>query len=150
VEELKATHPRDYEILSTRRWVFFNRGPGIDHRFSAPVIDTLGGEGIPTIRAFYPVRAFPDMPDAEVADAYAALRRFHELADEPRFELTFRLGSGEIMCFDNRRVMHGRKAFSGSGQRHLQGVYIDRDEILSRARAVNRGRAASPIFSNPH
>ena len=140
----------DYEILSTRRWVFFNRGPGIDHRFSAPVIDTLGGEGIPTIRAFYPVRAFPDMPDAEVADAYAALRRFHELADEPRFELTFRLGSGEIMCFDNRRVMHGRKAFSGSGQRHLQGVYIDRDEILSRARAVNRGRAASPIYSSPH
>ncbi len=150
VEELKATHPRDYEILSTRRWVFFNRGPGIDHRFSAPVIDTLGGEGIPTIRAFYPVRAFPDMPDAEVADAYAALRRFHELADEPRFELTFRLGSGEIMCFDNRRVMHGRKAFSGSGQRHLQGVYIDRDEILSRARAVNRGRAASPNSSSPH
>ena len=150
VEELRATHPEDYEILSTRRWVFFNRGPGIDHRFSAPIIDTLGGEGIPTIRAFYPVRAFPDMPDAQVADAYAALRRFHELADEPRFELTFRLGSGEIMCFDNRRVMHGRKAFSGSGQRHLQGVYIDRDEILSRARAVNRGRAANPISSSPH
>lgn len=150
VEELRATHPEDYEILSTRRWVFFNRGPGIDHRFSAPIIDTLGGEGIPTIRAFYPVRAFPDMPDAQVADAYAALRRFHELADEPRFELTFRLGSGEIMCFDNRRVMHGRKAFSGSGQRHLQGVYIDRDEILSRARAVNRGRAANLISSSPH
>ena len=150
VEELRATHPEDYEILSTRRWVFFNRGPGIDHRFSAPIIDTLGGEWIPTIRAFYPVRAFPDMPDAQVADAYAALRRFHELADEPRFELTFRLGSGEIMCFDNRRVMPGRKAFSGSGQRHLQGVYIDRDEILSRARAVNRGRAANPISSSPH
>ena len=150
VEELKATHPEDYEILSTRRWVFFNRGPGIDHRFSAPIIDTLGTDGIPTIRAFYPVRAFPDMPDAQVGEAYAALRRFHELADETRFELTFRLGSGEIMCFDNRRVMHGRKAFSGSGQRHLQGVYIDRDEILSRARAVNRGRAPTPICSNPY
>ena len=142
IEELKATRPDDYEILSTRRWVFFNRGPGIDHRFSAPIIDPLGGEGVPTIRAFYPVRAFPDMPDADVGEAYAALRSFHALADDPRFELTFRLGPGDIMCFDNRRVMHGRKAFSGSGQRHLQGVYIDRDEILSTARAVNRARAA--------
>ena len=142
IEELKATRPDDYEILSTRRWVFFNRGPGIDHRFSAPIIDPLGGDGVPTIRAFYPVRAFPDMPDADVGEAYAALRRFHAVADDPRFELTFRLGPGEIMCFDNRRMMHGRKAFSGSGQRHLQGVYIDRDEILSTARAVNRARAA--------
>jgi len=144
VEELKASSPADYEILSTRRWVFFNRGPGIDHRFSAPIIDTLGGEGIPTIRAFYPVRAFPDMPAADVDEAYQALRRFHQLADDPRFELTFRLGPGDVMCFDNRRVLHGRKAFSGAGQRHLKGIYIDRDEILSTARAVNRTVAALP------
>jgi gamma-butyrobetaine dioxygenase len=142
VQALKASQPEDYEILSTRRWIFFNRGPGIDHRFSAPIIDTLGREDIPTIRAFYPVRAFPDMPDNEVASAYAALRRFHQLADDARFELTFRLGPGDIMCFDNRRILHGRKAFSGSGKRHLQGIYIDRDEIQSTARAVNRGQAA--------
>lgn len=141
IEELKTTRPDDYEILSTRRWIFFNRGPGIDHRFSAPIIDLLGGEGVPTIRAFYPVRAFPDMADEDVGPAYAALRRFYQLADDPRFELTFRLEPGDIMCFDNRRILHGRKAFSGSGQRHLQGIYIDRDEVLSTARAVNRACA---------
>ena len=42
------------------------------------------------------------------------------------------------MCFDNRRVLHGRDSFTGSGKRHLQGVYIDRDEIMSRGRALNR------------
>jgi len=145
IEELKTTRSEDYEILSTRRWVFFNRGPGIDHRFSAPIIDLLGGEGVPTIRAFYPVRAFPDMADEDVGPAYAALRRFYQLADDPRFEMTFRLGPGDIMCFDNRRILHGRKAFSGSGQRHLQGIYIDRDEILSTARAVNRACATNPL-----
>ena len=76
-----------------------------------------------------------------MGEAYAALRNFHALADDPRFELTFRLGPGDIMCLIIG-VVHGRKAFSGSGQRHLQGVYIDRDEILSTARAVNRARAA--------
>ena len=142
VQELKIHHPEDYELLSTRRWVFFNRGPGIDHRWSAPIIDTSGAHALPTLRAFYPVRAFPDMPEGDVAEAYEALRRFHKLADDPRFELTFRLGAGDIMCFDNRRVMHGRKGFSGSGKRHLQGVYIDRDEILSRARALNRSHGS--------
>ncbi|MAC36246.1 MAG: gamma-butyrobetaine,2-oxoglutarate dioxygenase [Halieaceae bacterium] len=141
VSELKTECPDDYALLSTRRWIFFNRGPGIDHRFSAPIVDYLDSEALPTIRAFYPVRAFPDMPHEDVGPAYAALRRFYELADNPRFELTFRLRPGDIMCFDNRRILHGRKAFSGSGQRHLQGIYIDRDEVLSTARAVNRACA---------
>lgn len=138
VAELRESYPEDFELLSTRRWVFFNRGPGIDHRWSAPIIDYSLGNTLPTIRAFYPVRAFPDMPDEDVDGAYKALRRFHQLADDPRFELRFRLSAGDIMCFDNRRILHGRDAFTGEGLRHLQGIYIDRDEILSTARALNR------------
>ncbi len=142
VEELKHSAPEDFELLTSCNWIFFNRGPGIDHRWSAPIIDYRVGGELPTIRAFYPVRAFPDMPKNRIANAYNALRRFHRLADDPRFELTFRLQPGEIMCFDNRRIMHGRKAFAGNGGRHLQGIYIDRDEILSRARALNRAAGA--------
>ena len=138
VSELRERYPEDFDILSTKHWIFFNRGPGIDHRWSAPVIDYSLGSTLPTIRAFYPVRAFPDMPDEDVDLAYQALRRFHQLADDPRFELKFRLSAGDIMCFDNRRIMHGRDAFTGEGRRHLQGIYIDRDEILSTARALNR------------
>ena len=89
------------------------------------------------------MRAFPNMPDADIGAAYNALRLFHRLADEPQFELKFKLNPGEVMCFDNRRILHGREAFSGSGMRHLQGVYIDRDEITSRARALNRSMHSS-------
>ena len=145
IEELKATRPDDYEILSTRRWVFFNRGPGIDHRFSAPIIDPLGGEGVPTIRAFYPVRAFPDMPDADVGEAYAALRRFHALADHPQFELTFRLGSGDIMCFDNRRIMHGRKAFQARVSATCRGCIL----IATRS-CLRHGRLTGPGLHAMH
>ena len=138
VEALERDHPEAYELLSTRHWIFFNRGPGIDHRWSAPIIDYLPGCDTPTIRAFYPVRAFPAMANEDVSQSYDALRLFHRMADQPEFELKFRLTAGDIMCFDNRRVLHGRDAFTGSGKRHLQGVYIDRDEIMSRARALNR------------
>ena len=138
VEALERGHPEAFELLSTRHWIFFNRGPGIDHRWSAPIIDYLPGCDTPTIRAFYPVRAFPAMANEDVSRSYNALRLFHRMADQPEFELKFRLTAGDIMCFDNRRVLHGRDAFTGSGKRHLQGVYIDRDEIMSRARALNR------------
>ena len=77
-----------------------------------------------------------------MAEAYQALRRFHRLADQPHLRLSFRLDPGQILCFDNRRILHGRKAFSGSGTRHLQGIYIDRDDVLSKVRALNRSRAA--------
>ena len=138
VEALECDHPEAFELLSTRHWIFFNRGPGIDHRWSAPIIDYLPGCDTPTIRAFYPVRAFPAMANENVSRSYDALRLFHHMADQPEFALKFRLTAGDIMCFDNRRVLHGRDAFTGSGKRHLQGVYIDRDEIMSRARALNR------------
>lgn len=138
VEALERDHPEAFELLSTRHWIFFNRGPGIDHRWSAPIIDYLPGCDTPTIRAFYPVRAFPAMACEDVSRSYDALRLFHRMADQPEFELKFRLTAGDIMCFDNRRVLHGRDAFTGSGKRHLQGIYIDRDEIMSRGRALNR------------
>lgn len=138
VEVLERDHPEAFELLSTRHWIFFNRGPGIDHRWSAPIIDYLPGCDMPTIRAFYPVRAFPAMANEDVSRSYDALRLFHRMANQAEFELRFRLTAGDIMCFDNRRVLHGRDAFAGSGKRHLQGVYIDRDEIMSRARALNR------------
>ena len=138
VEALERDHPEEFELLYTRHWIFFNRGPGIDHRWSAPIIDYLPGSDTPTIRAFYPVRAFPAMANEDVGRCYDALRLFHKMADQPEFELKFRLTAGDIMCFDNRRVLHGRDAFTGSGKRHLQGIYIDRDEIMSRGRALNR------------
>ena len=138
IEALERYHPEAFELLYTRHWIFFNRGPGIDHRWSAPIIDYLPGSDTPTIRAFYPVRAFPAMATEDVGRCYDALRLFHQLADQPEFELKFRLTAGDILCFDNRRVLHGRDAFSGSGKRHLQGIYIDRDEIMSRGRSLNR------------
>jgi gamma-butyrobetaine dioxygenase len=138
VEALERDFPEEFELLTTRHWIFFNRGPGIDHRWSAPIIDYLPGSDLPTIRAFYPVRAFPAMSLEDVSRCYDALRLFHRMANQPEFELKFRLRAGDIMCFDNRRVLHGRDAFTGAGKRHLQGVYIDRDEIMSRCRALNR------------
>ena len=141
VDHLARHHPDDYEALTTLRWVFFNRGKGIDHRWTGPLVD-LGVPGSPlTIRAFYPVRAFPAMDQADVARAYKAMKHFSRLADDARFVMSFPFKPGDVVGFDNRRVLHGRQAFETGGARHLRGFYIDHDEVHSYARVANRVRA---------
>ena len=64
---------------------------------------------------------------------YSSYRKFASLVHKKKFTVNFRLQAGDILCFDNRRVLHGRTSFDpNSGQRHLQGYYMDRDEIISR------------------
>jgi len=47
--------------------------------------------------------------------------------------IKFRLEAGDIFCLNNRRILQGRTEYNpNSGNRHLQGYYIDRDEIVSR------------------
>ena len=64
---------------------------------------------------------------------YKAHHKFGNLLHDNKFQIKFRLNPGDIFSFNNRRVLHGRTAFDpNSGHRHLQGYYIDRDEILGR------------------
>ncbi|WP_312881095.1 TauD/TfdA family dioxygenase [Rhizobium leguminosarum] len=44
---------------------------------------------------------------------------------------------GEMVIFDNRRVLHGRTAFDPmTGHRLLKGFYVDRGEFDSRIRML--------------
>ena len=50
-----------------------------------------------------------------------------------------RLCAGEMACFDNRRLLHGRTAFdSATGRRWLRGCYSEREELESRLRMLAR------------
>ena len=70
---------------------------------------------------------------------YSAYKKFASLAHKKKFTVNFRLQEGDILCFNNRRVLHGRTSFDpNSGQRHLQGYYMDRDEILGRLNFLNK------------
>lgn len=145
VEELRREHPAEYEALTTLDWVFANRAHDGDHRWVGPIID-LGGPRSPlTLRAFYPVRLAPAMPIADQDRAYAAMRVFSQVAHDPRFMITSLFQPGDLIAFDNRRVLHGRDAFDpGGGRRRLRGCYLDHDDVYSRLRVLRRPTAAAP------
>ncbi len=82
--------------------------------------------------------ATTDVPFDKMPLFYQAIRRFAGIIDDPSMEVAFRLNPGDSFIVDNTRVLHARKAFSGSGSRWLQGAYADRDSLQSRHRVLAR------------
>ena len=148
VTEIRRLHPEAYASLTTDEWVFANRAVDGDHRWVGPIVD-LGGPRSPlTIRAFYPVRLAPHMPIDRQEQAYDAMRLFSQVAHDPRFMISSEFTPGDLVGFDNRRILHGRDAFDpGAGRRRLRGCYIDHDDLFSRLRVLRRPAAPHLIPS---
>lgn len=70
---------------------------------------------------------------------YAAYCDFWARLRAPRYRADFELAPGQMVAFDNRRVLHGRGEFNpNTGKRHLQGCYLDYDMIESKLRVLAR------------
>jgi len=143
VAEILRHHPDAYDSLTNDEWVFANRAIDGDHRWVGPIID-LGAPRSPlTLRAFYPVRLAPHMPFEHQHRAYDAMRVFSQVAHDPRFMITSAFEPGDLVGFDNRRILHGRDAFDpGAGRRRLRGCYVDHDDLYSRLRVLRRPTVA--------
>jgi len=138
-EALHQESPELFDILCTTPVEFRNKSRNSDYRCLAPII-ALDAEGrIGEVRMANFLRGPFDAPVERMPALYRAYRRFIALTREPRFRLQRRLEAGQLWCFDNRRVMHARSEFDpASGARHFQGCYVDRDELLSRIRVLQR------------
>lgn len=137
-ERLKSESPRDFDLLSRYCARFEYAGsPGVRLRSRRPVIDLAPDGELVAIR-FNNRSAAPlrDVPFEVMEDYYGACRRFAEIVEDPAAQVAFRLSPGEMFIVDNTRVLHARKAFSGSGKRWLQGCYADKDGLLSTLAAI--------------
>jgi gamma-butyrobetaine dioxygenase len=81
----------------------------------------------------------PLLPHAELSVFYHARHMLDGMLRSERFERRFRLNQGDLIMFDNRRLLHGRTEFNpAEGLRHLQGCYIDADGPASLYRVLQR------------
>lgn len=148
--EMRRVDPDAFEALTTLEWTFNNRSSIADHRWTGPFLDGPIATGSDldrrplTVRAFYPVRGFPAMPEHQIERGYEAMRAWSELAHDPRFQIRFPFAPGTLIGFDNRRVLHGRDAFEPSaGLRWLRGCYIDQDDVYSTLRLMRWSEGAA-------
>ena len=101
--------------------------------FYSPIIKLNLQKNFDEIRMNLGAMATLDIKSNKMKRFYEAYRFFYSLLHNKKYLIEFRLTKGDMLCFDNRRILHGRTAFNPlSGNRHLQGYYIEREEIYSK------------------
>jgi gamma-butyrobetaine dioxygenase len=144
-EALRQRAAEDFFVLSETPVDFRFHDETQDIAHLAPVIGLDASGRLRDIRFNMWIMDAVRLPEAQMAAFYKAYRHFARLLREARFEMRLRLRPGQMLTFDNRRVLHGRTAFDpNSGPRHLQGTYLDRDLVLSRLRVLDRAAGAEP------
>lgn len=88
--------------------------------FQGPFEARIGSNNHPSLRAYV-----------------AASHAYEKLLSSPENLYEYRLNEGECVIFDNRRVLHARKAFDATkGERWLKGAYVDDDVFFSKLRVL--------------
>jgi len=165
--EFRRLCPDLFEILTTCPATFVKQRKGVDMVYRRPHI-VLQGEEIVSVNWSPPFEGPLNIAPHLVQDYYVAYCAFqkmvdkhlplehgsHALAPELRRalkeyaeEYTWerKLTPGEMLVFNNRRMLHGRRGFSASDSesstgRHLTGCYTSIDETMSRYRVLLRER----------
>lgn len=104
----------------------------------------------PPFQAAFP----PTSPPESQTALFAALAAFERLLARPEGMYEFTMQQGDMVVFDNRRVLHARRAFrnkpppcpsaaageEGSAEptRWLKGCYMDGDVVWNKLRVLNR------------
>ena len=138
-EKLKSEDPKGYELLAkiAVRYRFFDDND--THIAYHPVIEEDYHGNIMGIHYSPRLDDLPLLDEETLQHYQSARKRLGELFEDATYEKKFKLESGELMMFDNNRVLHGRTSFDPrEGERHLQGCYIDRDGPKSLYRTMNR------------
>ena len=143
-EALRCDDPEAFELLTSEPLMFVaERNPKERFRSRAPAI-ALDHEGqVRGVRITDRTLAALDLPIELVEPAYRAIGLFYELLLSPIRLYEHQLNPGEMVVFDNHRVLHGRRAFDpATGQRWLQQLSIDREEFqnMFRQLAENQNR----------
>lgn len=132
-EIIKEKTPEAFDLLAKYSFNFeYTGAEDVCLRATRPTIELTPEGEIKSVsfnnRSSAPIQT---VPFEHMEDFYAAYRLFGELVEDPAMQVSFKLSPGELFIVDNTRVMHARKAFSGSGNRWLQGCYADKDGLLS-------------------
>jgi Taurine catabolism dioxygenase TauD, TfdA family/Gamma-butyrobetaine hydroxylase-like, N-terminal len=138
--DLRAQLPEEFDLLSRLKipWRFHDANDDVRYRRSIIDLDSAGELSALSFNAH--IADVPDLPSAQLRDFYQAYQNLMLRISDPQYQISHALQPGEMVMFDNRRVLHGREGFDpASGERHLRGFYVEHNEVDSRIRTLAAG-----------
>ena len=80
-------------------------------------------------------RAAFRLEDEQTLRFYEAIREFDLIANDQKYQWRHILKPGELLIFNNWRILHGRGSFKG--ERKMSGCYINKEDFDSSCRMNN-------------
>jgi len=139
IDDFKVDHPQYYELLCKAQvpWHFIDDKDDIRQHRPVINLDRYGDFIGLTFNAH--LADVPDFNTDLMYDFYAAFRELMVSIRTAKYNIEYVLNQGEMVVFDNQRILHGRASFDpDSGDRHLRGYYIEHNEIDSRIRMLDK------------
>lgn len=140
--QMREEHPEEFRILSTTPLTFFDIGEDNYKFFKMGKHTTIGlnntGDIVQVNFSNHSRCSYLTMPPEQMERLYLALQKFNDMCYQDRNILRTKLSPGDIMCFDNLRVLHGRTGYSiKPGEvRILEAAFMDWDILHSRRRNI--------------
>jgi gamma-butyrobetaine dioxygenase len=139
LEDIRENAPEAFELLANQQTPFRFHYDDYDIREHRPVISLNYLGEVTELKYNAHLADIFDLPEEVMHKYYLAYRLIMRQLRDPRYMIQLRLGGGDMVVFDNRRGLHGRRQFDPStGLRHLRGTYVDRTEFRSRPRILRR------------
>lgn len=137
---LRDSHPEHFETLTQIPLTFHKHHDTAMMKYRRPmfVTDPLTKE---LVSIFYSPQ-FEGPLYASVDDCdrfYTAYGAYVKELKQEKYLNQFKMNAGDLLVFNNRRVLHGRKSFDpSSGNRHLRGTYVSMNDFANRLRTFKR------------
>jgi len=138
-EDMRESEPEYFELLANTSIPFRYYDDEFDIRSRQKVINLDASGSVIEICFNAHLSDALDLPVTSMDAYYRAYQMFMLKAKQSFYTVSIKLCPGEMVVFNNRRILHGRDAFDvQTGVRSLRGFYVDRGEFDSRIRVLAR------------
>jgi len=145
-EDFKIEENESFKLLTENYMTYQKEGPGHFVRYHRPLIQLEKNEII-SIFVSPPFEGPLDLDFDKMGVYYDAYIKFWNFAKKSIYKYQFKLEEGDMVGFNNRRILHGRNSFAGP--RHLQGTYINMTDFSSKLRHLHQTYGNLPSHEIP-
>ena len=134
-ETIKKENKEFFDILSKIEVIGQYKGDGVYLKAQRPVFRLNNDEEILQVSFNNYDRAPFRFKNDLTLKFYESIKKFDLLANSKEYQWRHILKPGELLIFNNWRILHGRGSFKG--KRKISGCYINKEDFDSSCRTYN-------------